>query len=583
MKPATRLLCAVAALGLFMWSVGAALRLAFPQQHQQGQQFNRHTAPPVLGGQGGSCSVEEHASDLCAYLSTAPECVPPSLVNYTWLYYCAPLPRAIVIIACLVWIVLLFYWLAVAADAFLSPSLQNIATGFGIPNDVAGLTFMALANGAPDVFSTFAAVTNHSYGISVGELLGSGIYVTTVVVAAVSFVSVAKVQQFAFVRDCATYLVAIVIFFWMLCDGYVSVLDASVMMVFYLCYVVFASVYSVWRQRRAAAESALADVAWPESSLQQESEISLDSMEDSYSDVVGDEEDNDDVVTEQLSPLLPMALLQRIRSKWGSLGVIGRVVWVFSATLRLPLTLSCPNVDFQDEYAWHRGLNAGTFLLSPLVVNLAIAPLAADVNRLVLWLVPPGIGIAAAAIVFFLTRWNGPPTPLAGRMALSFTCFIVSVVWVYLCASELVAILRLFGLLLGISDVILGATVLAWGSSMGDTFSSIAVAQQGLPEMSMGAAYGGPLFNLLFGSAVSLLVVTIRMFPAQYPTPLGMDSLLSGVFLVFNLVVSLIVAHWNRYTLPRAYGIWLVVLYLCYDAVLVLFGAGLISNTAINQ
>jgi solute carrier family 24 (sodium/potassium/calcium exchanger), member 6 len=35
-----------------------------------------------------------------------------------------------------------------------------------------GITILAFGNGAPDVFSTFAAVTDNNFDIAVGELTG---------------------------------------------------------------------------------------------------------------------------------------------------------------------------------------------------------------------------------------------------------------------------------------------------------------------------------------------------------------------------------------------------------------------------
>jgi hypothetical protein len=58
---------------------------------------------------------------------------------------------------------------------------------------------------------------------------------------------------------------------------------------------------------------------------------------------------------------------------------------------------------------------------------------------------------------------------------------------------------------------------------------------------------------------------------------------LLGAFLVFNLIVTMIVVHRNNYTIPRVYGVWLIVLYVCYDVVLVLFGTGILGNQTINN
>lgn len=44
---------------------------------------------------------------------------------------------------------------------------------------------------------------------------------------------------------------------------------------------------------------------------------------------------------------------------------------------------------------------------------------------------------------------------------------------------------------------VLGLTVLAWGNSIGDLSTNMAMARKGLANMAMTACYAGPLFNLL--------------------------------------------------------------------------------------
>mmetsp|Transcript_14726 Transcript_14726/g.25060 ORF Transcript_14726/g.25060 Transcript_14726/m.25060 type:complete len:122 (+) Transcript_14726:313-678(+) len=51
---------------------------------------------------------------------------------------------------------LLMYLLASTADDYLSPSLEFMTIKFGIPESLAGVTLLALGNGAPDVFSSIS-------------------------------------------------------------------------------------------------------------------------------------------------------------------------------------------------------------------------------------------------------------------------------------------------------------------------------------------------------------------------------------------------------------------------------------------
>jgi sodium/potassium/calcium exchanger 6 len=73
---------------------------------------------------------------------------------------------------------------------------------------------------------------------------------------------------------------------------------------------------------------------------------------------------------------------------------------------------------------------------------------------------------------------------------LAFIGFVISVGWIYLIANEIVSLLKAVGIEFGISDAILGLTVLAWGTSIGDMVADIAIAKQGYPRMGFSACFG---------------------------------------------------------------------------------------------
>jgi hypothetical protein len=61
-------------------------------------------------------------------------------------------------------------------------------------------------------------------------------------------------------------------------------------------------------------------------------------------------------------------------------------------------------------------------------------------------------------------------------------CGTQSVLWMKLCAGMLVELLGVIGAVVGMSPAFLGATVLAWGSSVADLAANAAVARKN-PKM----------------------------------------------------------------------------------------------------
>ena len=68
---------------------------------------------------------------------------------------------------------------------------------------------------------------------------------------------------------------------------------------------------------------------------------------------------------------------------------------------------------------------------------------------------------------------------------LCFLGFIISIAWISTVAGEVVGVLKAFGVILGISEALLGLTIFAAGNSIGDLVADITVARLGYPVMAL--------------------------------------------------------------------------------------------------
>lgn len=68
---------------------------------------------------------------------------------------------------------------------------------------------------------------------------------------------------------------------------------------------------------------------------------------------------------------------------------------------------------------------------------------------------------------------------------LCFLGFIISVAWISTIAGEVVGVMKAFGVILDISEAILGLTIFAVGNSLGDLVADVTVARLGYPVMAL--------------------------------------------------------------------------------------------------
>ena len=181
------------------------------------------------------------------------------------------------------------------------------------------------------------------------------------------------------------------------------------------------------------------------------------------------------------------------------------------------------------------------------------------------------ISLALFALLLLTTTDSRPPRY---RYLFCFLGFVVSVAWISTIANEVVGVLKAFGVILGISDAILGLTIFAVGNSLGDLVADITVARLGYPVMALSACFGGPMLNILLGIGLSGLYMTIKAGNGRherhpnkplkykpYSIDVGETLIISGITLLVTLLGLLIVVPLNRWRMDRKIGWGLVALW----------------------
>ncbi|KAJ4383138.1 hypothetical protein N0V85_008477 [Neurospora sp. IMI 360204] len=264
----TLLITCLATYALVLRPFATSRLLRQPEQYQQQQQ--QHVAQILARGHHKheptapvDCRDVHLAQDQCAFTLAHCEDEEAGLIHYLSFYYCTlPNAKPVAFAVLTAWLGLLFTTIGIAASDFFSINLSTISSVLGLSENLAGVTFLALGNGSPDVFSTFAAMSSNSGSMAVGELIGAAGFITAVVAGSMGLVREFKVQKRTFVRDIVYFIIAISFTMLFLLDQELHLWEANAMVG---CYVVYVILVFAWqwftdrrrktRQREAAART----------------------------------------------------------------------------------------------------------------------------------------------------------------------------------------------------------------------------------------------------------------------------------------------------------------------------------------
>jgi sodium/potassium/calcium exchanger 6 len=555
-----------------------------------------------------------------------------NFVNYLSLVYCNE-SYGLIWPFLVAWLVLLISLLATTADYFFVPALEYLSFDIlELSPEVAGITLLALGNGAPDVFGALAGITGQDdFQIALGALCGASIFISSVVLGMVLLVAEpqASVDPASFQRDVLTYLATVASIVFVAFDGKVTIYEASGLLSLYVLYVVYVILLSEKRRRSEKQASFVStnsglnkeiegtieddlsasliatgtsappqgdnevDLKYLESSmlLRRRSLSGASFHRSSFNGRLSFPIANDDLrlsnpdslhATGELPPHLSGLSWQLLPDTFGpgarALDFLLRCQLVFELPFTLARWLSCPAADGHWDLARKR-----VAVVSPLgfavILQLDAFGLDAFSNPGVPLAVIMLLGAFFSAAIYADTQESVTTRTTLPRCypVLVILAFASSVVWMDLVAGELVALMEAVGIALGISTAILGLTVLALGNSVGDLVADLAVARAGQAKMAVATCFGSPLLNDILGLGIALLVATA----GSYPEPFRGGKLTNGLyvawsFLVASLLMSLAVFHSSGYTPSRAYAYALFALYATFVVVSILGEVGVL-------
>jgi len=380
------------------------------------------------------------------------------------------------------------------------PVLETIVQKLDITPDVAGATFMAVGTSAPEFFTSIIGIFVFKNDVGIGTIFGSNILNHFIIIGFSALFSSKPLflSWFPFIRDSTFYVLALLFLFIIVGLHSPDIVEWWEAL---LLLVLFG--FYVLAQKYSSILEAKWDLIW---------HTSTDSPEHLHQRTRGATFDSSKITSVTLEDV--------------------------SADLK---------VNKQDEEEgvlpepWPVARGAPLNLFIARVVWIFIFPFAFMMGHTV-----PSVRDSEG-------RSSGC------RVTASF---VMSVFWIALLSYFMVDWATTVGITFGVSPLLMGLTVLAFGTSVPDTIASVIAARQGQGDQAVSNAVGSCVFNMLVGLGFPWLVAALT-----YGEPFKIDTEAFEINLGINLLASFVLSlsfGATKNVIHRKTGVFLVLCYLCF-------------------
>ncbi|XP_076850012.1 sodium/potassium/calcium exchanger 2-like isoform X6 [Brachyhypopomus gauderio] len=434
----------------------------------------------------------------------------------------------------------MFIALAMVCDEFFVPALTVIIEKLAISDDVAGATFMAAGGSAPELFTSVIGVFISHSNVGIGTIVGSAVFNILFVIGmcAVFSKEILNLTWWPLFRDVSFYILDLVMLIIFFLDNYISYFESIGLLLAYATYVVFMKYNShmeslvkglvnrnqvvevVESQPKAkprlqrGGSSASLHNSLMRNSIFQLMIHTLDPLSEEFADSDKNLPNSSSVEVEVCPPLNGTTAQE---------------------------TETGDDDDEEDQplsLAWpESGRKRFTYLfLLPIVLPL--------------WITLPDVRKPTSKKFFPIT-------------------FVGSICWIAAFSYLMVWWAHQVGETIGITEEIMGLTILAAGTSIPDLITSVIVARKGLGDMAVSSSVGSNIFDITVGLPFPWLLYSL--LNGMRPVAVSSNGLFCAIVLLFIMllfvIISIAACKWK---MSKLLGFLMFLLYIVFLVVSVM-------------
>nr|XP_004658474.1 sodium/potassium/calcium exchanger 2 isoform X1 [Jaculus jaculus] len=516
----------------------------------------------------------------------------------------------------------MFIALAIVCDEFFVPSLTVITEKLGISDDVAGATFMAAGGSAPELFTSLIGVFIAHSNVGIGTIVGSAVFNILFVIGMCALFSreILNLTWWPLFRDVSFYIVDLIMLIIFFLDNVIMWWESLLLLTAYFAYVVFMKfnvqverwvkqmlnrnkVVKVTTPEAQAKSSAAGDKEEPalptkprlqrggssaslHNSLMRNSifQLMIHTL-DPLAEELGSygKLKYYDTMTEEGRFREKASILHKIAKKKcqvdenerqnGAANHVEKIELPNSTSTEVEMTPSSEASEpVQNGNLSHSIEPAEAPQATETAEEEDDQPLSlawpSNTRKQVTFLI-------VLPIVFPLWITLPDVRKPTSRKFFPIT-FFGSITWIAVFSYLMVWWAHQVGETIGISEEIMGLTILAAGTSIPDLITSVIVARKGLGDMAVSSSVGSNIFDITVGLPLPWLLYTV--IHKFQPVAVSSNGLFCAIVLLFIMllfvILSIALCKWRMnkvlgFIMFGLYFVFLVVSVLLEDRVLV--------------
>ncbi|XP_017849198.1 mitochondrial sodium/calcium exchanger protein-like isoform X1 [Drosophila busckii] len=572
--------------------------------------------------------------DRCAFVLNASNCIAgTNFVPYMKIMSCDlgcknKFQELAFISLLLLFCVELLIFLGVVINQYYSPALKMLSRLCHLNEHLAGITFLAIGNSTPDMFSNLSAINDETPVVA--NTLSLALFVTIFTGGLLCYMTPFKMNKHATVRDILFFILGVSLLEYVVADTKVRLTECILMFLVYFIYLAvnFADVYLMRAALRSISRTIGKLRRLPKTP---ELDAELAKLRKKYNYYAEDEnfeiihkpgdqffssqdigksrftfvtrktgvrrytvdiDGNRNVFHNSRVPKnhrLCREFIEAINPidsySWGRASLLTRIYYL----AKMPITVICvlyiPLVDYElDKHGWTKLLNCMHIFLNP-AITLIVGQAFIFRDKTTLWykkilvtyhygLYSCLITVPLAILVFFHSSTNVPPKyhwlftimNLSGSMCLIFET-----------SSEVTVILGVVGNILDIPTDFMGVTVTTIASGMNDLVANVAMALQGYEKMAYAACIGSPFFKVMLSQAVMFTAIHVQGI-VEKKNKYGNYGDNTYIFLILGLCLTLLWGSVLNFEARRSVGIFSMALYVIFLIFVIFIQLGFIHS-----